>query len=675
MIDKIRYWCHKILPLVYDDSLSYYEFLCKMNAKLNEVIDSTNGLVEVWEKFQAELEKAWQDYKSALTAEWTDYKAEMDLKYASLVGTVNTEINAMKNDISTFKNDISTQINEFETKVNGDYAEFTAAIEEKINTFIAKYNAEIAKIPDEITTLVNAWWQNVENYNKLVTDVAAAIGTTLSSGAVTFSTVGAMTSATAATLPVKTIAVCSNYYNTDGIYTLWVIVSGDVSDGVSRLGIGNGVTIDRTAILLSERNADTLGLRGASALSLERKLLTMCKNNYKYLKITSNGLSIPMPSAADVGSASITPLAIYGTNKKISTTLTFKTGDCNTVESISTLSLTISGQGATTFISRCAIHDCDVIPQINVTFNHVDFDTVWWRSDGLTFAPIDTDSRPMVKNSRFSLVTNQVKLIATAFNPKGIAFINNSFYLDRGAELVSSWAFLDIDGNAMPITLRDNFCYTGSEASATTIMVLANCKNFVETGKVLICEGNRNEVGGVSHPYTMFTGDIPSDIVYVNNAIRFGNTYALSDIPTTGSFEPARVMGVTHPIGYLRTAENQAVVQGTPLTLTYPRVSYWTADEGGGISLSSDKNALYKVTFKGIMAVSGQVAAGNVKISLKGLATDSRTFTLLSSMEYAPISFEFYWGTGGGFTVEVSSETENMTVIIRKAELLIERLK
>ena len=39
MIDKIRFWCNKILPLVYDDSLSYYEVLCKISAKLNEVID------------------------------------------------------------------------------------------------------------------------------------------------------------------------------------------------------------------------------------------------------------------------------------------------------------------------------------------------------------------------------------------------------------------------------------------------------------------------------------------------------------------------------------------------------------------------------------------------------------------------------------------------------------
>ncbi len=674
MIDKIRYWCHKILPLVYDDSLSYYEFLCKMNAKLNEVIDSTNGLAEAWEKFQAEIEKAWQDYKSALTGEWADYKAQMDIKYASLVGTVNTEINAMKSDISTFKNDISNQITEFETKVDGDYAGFTAAIEEKINTFIAKYNTEIAKIPEEISTQVNEWWQNEQNYNTLVTDVATAIGTTLTSGAVTFSTVSDMTNATAATLPAKTLAVCTNYYNTDGIYTLWVIVSGDVSDGVSRLGIGTGSTDNRTAILLSEHNADTLGLRGGTDTVCKRKLVTMCKNNYKYLKITSNGLNLHIPSAADVGSDSITPLAIYGTNKNITATLFLYSGNCNTIDSISTLDVTITGQGSTTFISRCAIHDCDVTPSMNIELKHVDFDNVWWKSSGLTFAPTAEDIRPIVKNSRFS-VSLPLKVIATASNPNGITFINNSFYRPEGVAGSSSWAFIEIDGNAMPITLRDNYCYAGSESSASANMVLANCKNFESTGKAIICVGNRNEVGGASHPDTMFIGDIPSDIVYVNNVIRYGSVYALSDVPTTGTFNPARVMGVSHPIGYLRTAEHLSIEHGTPVTLTYPTVSRWTAGEDGSIALSSDKNALYKVTFKATMIVSGQTSAGKAKISLKGRATESRTFTLLSIMQDTPISLEFYWGTGGGFTVEASSETENMTVVIQESELLIERLK
>lgn len=41
-IETLRFWCRKVLPLVYDDSLSYYEVLCKVAAKLNEVIDNEN---------------------------------------------------------------------------------------------------------------------------------------------------------------------------------------------------------------------------------------------------------------------------------------------------------------------------------------------------------------------------------------------------------------------------------------------------------------------------------------------------------------------------------------------------------------------------------------------------------------------------------------------------------
>ena len=38
-IDKVKFWCYKVLPLVYDDSLSYYELLCKVVGKLNELIE------------------------------------------------------------------------------------------------------------------------------------------------------------------------------------------------------------------------------------------------------------------------------------------------------------------------------------------------------------------------------------------------------------------------------------------------------------------------------------------------------------------------------------------------------------------------------------------------------------------------------------------------------------
>ena len=44
-----RFWCYKVLPLVYDDSLSYYEVLCK-------VVDYINKLIEQDKEFGNEIE-------------------------------------------------------------------------------------------------------------------------------------------------------------------------------------------------------------------------------------------------------------------------------------------------------------------------------------------------------------------------------------------------------------------------------------------------------------------------------------------------------------------------------------------------------------------------------------------------------------------------------------------
>lgn len=42
-MDKVLYPCGaKILPLTYDDSLSYYEQVCKLTTKMNEIINVIN---------------------------------------------------------------------------------------------------------------------------------------------------------------------------------------------------------------------------------------------------------------------------------------------------------------------------------------------------------------------------------------------------------------------------------------------------------------------------------------------------------------------------------------------------------------------------------------------------------------------------------------------------------
>lgn len=42
-VADFKFWCQKVLPLVYDDSLSYYEVLNKMVIYLNQVIDNINA--------------------------------------------------------------------------------------------------------------------------------------------------------------------------------------------------------------------------------------------------------------------------------------------------------------------------------------------------------------------------------------------------------------------------------------------------------------------------------------------------------------------------------------------------------------------------------------------------------------------------------------------------------
>lgn len=54
-LKTFRFWCQKVLPLVYDDSLSYYEVLCKVVDYLNKVIEDDNTFIEELEELETAL--------------------------------------------------------------------------------------------------------------------------------------------------------------------------------------------------------------------------------------------------------------------------------------------------------------------------------------------------------------------------------------------------------------------------------------------------------------------------------------------------------------------------------------------------------------------------------------------------------------------------------------------
>lgn len=52
---RFKFWCQKVLPLVYDDSLSYYEVLCKVVDYINNLISEDKLIEENISELQSEL--------------------------------------------------------------------------------------------------------------------------------------------------------------------------------------------------------------------------------------------------------------------------------------------------------------------------------------------------------------------------------------------------------------------------------------------------------------------------------------------------------------------------------------------------------------------------------------------------------------------------------------------
>lgn len=54
-LQTFRFWCQKVLPLVYDDSLSYYEVLCKVVNYINELIAGQKVVGDELKKLEEDI--------------------------------------------------------------------------------------------------------------------------------------------------------------------------------------------------------------------------------------------------------------------------------------------------------------------------------------------------------------------------------------------------------------------------------------------------------------------------------------------------------------------------------------------------------------------------------------------------------------------------------------------
>lgn len=136
-VSRFKFLAHKVMPLVFDESLSYYEFLCKVIAKLNEVIDNENEQNSVLEDFSVQMD------------EWNE---EMLAKYTE------------------FTNRIDGMITEFETEMGERADAFEADMQRQWDEFFERYLQTLGIVQEtgSSTTDVMSQKATTDEFNRRV---------------------------------------------------------------------------------------------------------------------------------------------------------------------------------------------------------------------------------------------------------------------------------------------------------------------------------------------------------------------------------------------------------------------------------------------------------------------------------------------------------------------------
>lgn len=132
----------KIVPLVYDDTLSYYEFLCKVLNKLNEAISTLNDIGVDVEELKTAVERL-----AGLIDGFDDRITANETAIQTLNGAVQAVEQALNSALVDLRavevenEEQNTRISALETQIETDIAAAVAALQEEIGEVSADVTA------------------------------------------------------------------------------------------------------------------------------------------------------------------------------------------------------------------------------------------------------------------------------------------------------------------------------------------------------------------------------------------------------------------------------------------------------------------------------------------------------------------------------------------------------
>lgn len=174
-IANIRCKLHKVLPAVYDESLSYLEQLAKLTFKVNETIEATNALNDNVTVLNDDVFKLNQRVE-AVEGEIAGFEAEInqrvDALERELQSQIDTAISDMENQVDSKMNEVDVKINELDTRVSEIEIYVQTTVENLIHQFHDMIQTEIERLNELYESFEAEMKQYVEDtVNELIENI------------------------------------------------------------------------------------------------------------------------------------------------------------------------------------------------------------------------------------------------------------------------------------------------------------------------------------------------------------------------------------------------------------------------------------------------------------------------------------------------------------------------
>lgn len=130
-ITPLNFWVQPVIPLTFDDSISYLETLGKVVEKLNESLTQNEDWV-------AELRKDITDFTTDINRKMQSFEDKIELRVTKFESDTNMAITRFKketnNAVAAFQSTITNLVNEFEDEMTTKYEAFATQITELVNS-------------------------------------------------------------------------------------------------------------------------------------------------------------------------------------------------------------------------------------------------------------------------------------------------------------------------------------------------------------------------------------------------------------------------------------------------------------------------------------------------------------------------------------------------------------